>query len=243
MGLYRTIEHTLNGLLAPVNLKLVRDRPMRDMNALMLLKARERGVRTLLDVGANKGQFAAEMRRLGYKGRIVSFEPLSDAHAQLAAAAAGDPEWIVPERMAIGNEDGEARINISANSVSSSLLGVESKVTEVETTTDFVAAETTPLRRLDSALLPEWDGPYAMKIDTQGFEMAVLQGAPETLRQTELVSTELSLARLYTGGARVSDVFAFLEDAGFRAIAVTEGFADAERNEVLQVDATFLRDR
>jgi len=242
LSLYRQAQRAANRLLAPVGLKVVRDRPERDMTALLLHKSAERGVRTVLDVGANTGQFAAELRRRGYRGPIISFEPLSHAHALMLAAAATDPGWIVAERMALGAEEGEVEINVSENSASSSLLEVAARSIEAESLTRFIGSETTPVRRLDDVVLAEWEAPLAIKLDTQGFELEVLRGAAETLKRTELVATEISLARLYHGGATASEVFAFLDRAGFRPISVTEGFADSRRHEVLQVDAVFVRD-
>src|ERR1700747_2841378 len=63
---------------------------------------REKGINLVLDVGANGGQFACEIREYGYQGRIVSFEPISSVHAQLVERAKGDRNWIIADRTAIG---------------------------------------------------------------------------------------------------------------------------------------------
>ena len=78
-------------------------------------------VDVILDVGANAGQFAKELRATGYVGRIVSFEPLSSAYAMLKTAADADQNWLAVN-IGIGSEDTEAEINISGNSYSSSFL-------------------------------------------------------------------------------------------------------------------------
>ena len=83
-------------------------------NERFLEQCRDFAIDVVLDVGANTGQFAQALRAQGYHGHIVSFEPLSDAHAALVAAADSDPLWDVAERCAIGAQDGWAEINISA---------------------------------------------------------------------------------------------------------------------------------
>jgi FkbM family methyltransferase len=83
---------------------------------------RRLGIRIVLDVGANTGQFAKELRLHGYHETIISFEPLSEAHAKLEVAAHSDPLWKIAPRCAVGAKTGSVQINIAANSFSSSLL-------------------------------------------------------------------------------------------------------------------------
>lgn len=235
------MKQLLNSALAALGVKLVRARPMRDPVALLLLKSRELGVATMLDIGANVGMFVETIRSRGFQGPVVSFEPTTEAHGILTANAVRDPLWAVAPRMALGSVNGDAEIGVSANSVSSSLLEVEAGSTQVLAETAFLGKEAVAVRRLDDVMQADWRGPFAMKIDTQGYELEVLRGAGATLAQTRVLTIELTLGQLYTNGARISDVFAFLEAAGFRAIAVTEGFSDTVRNEMLQVDAVFVR--
>jgi FkbM family methyltransferase len=218
-----------------------RDYPFRDHEQLIALKAREFGVRTILDIGANEGQFARGIREVGWDGAIVSFEPRRDAHAALVAGSATDPAWTVAERMAIGEKDGEATLNLAANSVSSSLLPVHQRSIEVFEGTRYVATEQVPVRRLDDVVAPAWQAPFAIKIDTQGFEMAVLRGATETLAKSAVVVLEMSLFPLYAGAASFTELYRTVEDAGFRCIALTEAMVDFPRSEILQVDGTFVR--
>ena len=85
-------------------------------NALFLEECRGFAIDVILDVGADSGQFAQDLRVDGCRGQIVSFEPLSQAHAVLAAVAASDPLWDVTERCAVGASDRSAEINIADNS-------------------------------------------------------------------------------------------------------------------------------
>ena len=214
---------------------------MRDATQLFCLKAKELGVETVFDVGANTGQFARGLRRAGWVGRIVSFEPLADAHHKLVDCASSDPLWFVPAAMALGSRSARTVINVAANSVSSSLLDMESRSVAVEPNTKYTSIAAIDVGKLDDVIADEWSGPFALKLDTQGFELEVLRGAERTLPNVRVIATEMSLVSLYKEGAKLADVFAFLENRGFSAIAVTEGFADVERNEVLQVDVVFVR--
>ena len=234
---YETAKRTLGRL----GLKVTFDRPFRNPAKLIALKAAELGARTMLDVGANSGQFARGLRQAGYAETIVSFEPLSQVHAELARAASRDSHWVVAPPMALGDVAGRAAINVSKNLASSSLLAVERRSVEAGPESGFVGVEEIDIKRLDDVIDPAWPGEFALKLDTQGFELHVLRGAPETLKRTVLVVAELSLVPLYGDGARFLEVFRFLEDSGFRCINLFEGFTDRARNEVLQVDGVFVR--
>src|SRR3546814_15900459 len=85
----------------------------------------ELGIETLLDVGANKGQFARDARASGFHGDIYSFEPLAVAHAICSAAARSDPRWTVLPAMALGAETGTATINVSENRSEERRVGKE----------------------------------------------------------------------------------------------------------------------
>ena len=88
---------------------------------------------------------------------------------------------------------------------------------------------------------PNWAGPFAMKVDTQGYDKEVLLGAIKTLENTRLVQVEVSLAPVYKDGATPAEIFHFLAERNFRAISVCDCFSDLENQEALQVDITFIK--
>jgi len=236
--LYKTVR----GIAARFGLNVTFDRPVRNPMKLLALKAAELDVRTVLDIGANTGQFAQDLRNAGYSGRIVSFEPLTRAHAILQRNARGHAGWLAAPRMALGETPGNAQINISHNLASSSLLAVNQRSIDAAPESDFSGVDNVEVWRLDDAMEPSWEKPLMLKLDTQGFEMHVLKGASRTLRDTTLLITELSLTPLYGNGATMMEVFNHLEQQGFRCISIIQGFADHQRNELLQVDGIFVRD-
>jgi FkbM family methyltransferase len=206
---------------------------------------RSRGLETLLDVGANRGQFAKTLRWAGFSGRIISFEPLSEAHAALEAEAEGDPKWAVAERMALGSRDDLLRINIAGNSVSSSFLAMGQRHVQAAPTSTYVGQEEVVVRRLDEVLaglgVPEKER-LALKLDTQGYEAEVLAGAAATLSRVKLIFTELSLVELYAGAPVLDEIYLRLRSAGFRCVALSHEVSDPLTGEMLQVNGTFVHD-
>lgn len=237
------IQDFVKGWFEWVGVRIEYDHPFRNPVRLLALKSAERGVNTVFDVGANRGQFAQALRAVGYRNKIVSFEPLSEPHDMLGRLSETDQLWEIAPRLALGNRSDEVTMNVAVNLASSSLLSVNQRSIEVTRGAAFSGTEVVSVRRLDDTRQNEWKGPYALKIDTQGFELEVLKGAPVTLALSEVVMVEMSLANLYEGGASFAGLYSFLESNGFRCISLCEGFVDLSRNEVLQVDGVFVRNR
>jgi FkbM family methyltransferase len=202
------------------------------------------GINLVLDVGANVGQFGRKnLRDAGYRGRIVSFEPLRAAWKGLSQEAAGDRLWTVAPRTAIGAEAGDININVSQNSVSSSILDMLPEHQDSAPESKYVAIEVVPIRRLDE-IAPKYllsDSIVFLKIDTQGFEGAVLQGAEGILNHVTGIQLELSLIPLYAGQQLYDEMIARLNQRGFDLWGVSTAFVDSESGRTLQVDATFFR--
>src|SRR5688500_7552885 len=105
----------------------------------------------VVDVGANTGQYGRQVRAAGYTGLIISFEPLPEAFAKLQNSARSDPAWEC-RRMALGDIDSEIPLQVSADSVSSSILPTLEQLVDAEPTAAQVGSLKVPIRRLDSAL-------------------------------------------------------------------------------------------
>lgn len=198
----------------------------------------------VFDIGANTGQYGTLLRTLGYAGRIVSFEPLADAHAALTATAARDAAWTVAPRGAIGDSDGEIVINVAANSASSSVLDMLETHSAAAPESVYVGTETVPLHRLDTVAEAYVGGARRVyiKVDTQGFEAAVLRGAPVMFERAAAVQLELSLVPLYAGQPLWDEMIALMAAHGLVLWALWPGFADAASGRLLQCDAIFARD-
>jgi FkbM family methyltransferase len=194
------------------------------------------GIGTVLDVGANVGRYGRQLRDSGYTGRIVSCEPLSAAFAELARAAATDPRWDVMQ-LALGDEDGDATLNVSTENVWSSLLPRDDRATTRNLT--YTSTETIRTARLDS--LEVLDGsPAWLKLDVQGFELHVLRGAPKTLEGIHAVECEMSVEPFYVGQPSIRDVVDALEDHGFGLVSVDNGFVRGT-GRAMWIDGVFVR--
>jgi FkbM family methyltransferase len=198
---------------------------------------------TVFDVGANIGQYGLSLRKCGFTGRIVSFEAIPSVHARLSARAAGDPDWTVAACCALGRAQGEARINLARNSVSSSLLPMHDAHLKAAPDSKFIASETVRMERLDDIarpLLPK-DGRLFLKVDTQGYEEEVLAGADLVLKSVSAMQLELSVVPLYQGAPSLRRILELCDGLGFHLYGLIPGFYEEKSGRLLQMDGLFLR--
>lgn len=197
----------------------------------------------VLDVGANVGQFAMSTRQQGYKNKIVSFEPLSDAHNILTRNAKRDASWVIHKRCALGSRIEQKQLNISRNSYSSSFLPMLTAHLDAEPESVYVGKESVGIVTLDS-IFEDYYQPRKrvfLKIDTQGFEKEVLDGAIECLERIACVQLELSLVPLYKS-QYLYDYFLQLFKANkFMLWSLVPGFRNSETGQLLQFDAILTR--
>lgn len=198
----------------------------------------------VLDIGANAGQWVREMRRAGYSGDVISFEPLSAAYRELEQHAANDAHWKVAPRMALGDQIAGIEINIAANSFSSSLLPMLSAHLESAPESAYVGKEAVPMQTLDSlagSLIPDSSRRIFCKLDVQGYEAKVLAGAAAIMDRIIGLQMELSLVPVYEGAPDFADVLQNMAHRGFSIHGFVPGFIDAATGRMLQIDGVFFR--
>jgi FkbM family methyltransferase len=194
------------------------------------------GVELVVDVGANEGQFGRELRRQGYRGRIASFEPLQDAFERLASDA--DDSWSAYP-IALGATSGKAVLHRSRNSWSSSLLPITAQALDASPDASYVATEEVEVRTLDSFA---FDGRVYLKVDAQGSESAILEGAEKTLEFAVIaLELELSTTTLYERQELIGDVLNELRARGFAVLSLTPCFQHPRTREILQLDGIFAK--
>lgn len=238
-----TLKHEIKQLALRMGVELRRFNPLESPDARLLHQLQVHNIDLVIDVGANDGGYGRFLRGGGYTGRILSFEPLSKAHAALVAAVADDAKWFVAPRMALGESDGETKINIAGNSTSSSVLPMGELHQAAAPSSVYQGSESVMLRRLDSIEHEAISGAQSilLKIDTQGYEMPVLRGARQLLARATGVQLELSVVALYEGQSTYRDVIPWLSDEGFELWNVLPGFADPKSGRMLQFDGVFFK--
>lgn len=217
----------------------LRKRRRPDRAALLLTRY---GVEVVLDVGANAGQYARGLWRMGYRGRIVSFEPLSSAYRNLRANAWGHRRWQTVN-LALGDCDGQSTIHVAGNSQSSSLLEMLPRHVAAAPESAYIGTETITVRRLDG-IIDDYcraDERLFLKLDVQGFEETVLRGATRTLDRCLGVQLEMSLIPLYGGEVLFTEMLAAMAARGYCLMSLANGFADPQSGRLLQVDGVFYR--
>lgn len=202
-----------------------------------------RKVDLVIDVGGNKGDYGVHLRRWGYSGRIVSVEPASDPYARLLEQINGDPIWKAV-KVAAGSEAGTAKINISKASVFNSFLPATGLAGRFDPDMEIVGTEEVEVRPLDDILGREAFSSGFLKIDTQGFERQVLEGATETLKRCVGVQLELPIGHLYEGVWSYREALDYMDGLGFvLAQSIPTNTFTEDRASVIEFDCVFRRKR
>jgi len=198
----------------------------------------------VLDVGANTGQFALNLFDIGYQGKVVSFEPLSSAYELLLANSQSHANWQVAERCAIGDCYEERKIHISKNSQSSSILPILPICLDAAPNSAYIGSEKIKVLKLSEIAVDYVNQAQAplLKIDTQGYEYQVLQGAEEIIDQIRGIYLELSLIPLYEGEIVFEVMLKLIQEMGFFLYNLYPGFVDYRTGRLLQVNGVFFRE-
>ena len=195
---------------------------------------------TVVDVGANRGQFALVAARRFPNAALWCFEPLPVARAKLQAVLGSRPGVIVLDT-ALAADTGEQDMHITRHDDSSSLHAVGPRQLQEFPGTDEVSSVRVRTARLDEVLTQaQVVAPALLKLDVQGSELEVLQGAGQLLSAFDTVLVECSFVELYVGQSLATEVIAFLDSHGWRlngAYNVTYG----SRGACLQADLLFNR--
>lgn len=200
------------------------------------------GVTMVLDVGAAVGGFGIALRRNGYAGEIVSFEPLSGPYRDLVKASKNDRKWqAIP--VAVGKQSGAILIHVAGNSVSSSVLEMLPLHRSAAPLSHSVGTQESSIVSLDDWAVDSLaaDARIFLKVDVQGYEAAVLDGASRTLQQALCIQLEVSFVALYGDAPSYIELFDRMDKSGFSPVSISPVFIDKRVGQVLQADVVFAR--
>lgn len=192
--------------------------------------------KTVIDVGANKGQFASFARVQWPDARLICFEPLPGPRRKLQSLL---PHAKVFD-YALGAASGRADIHVASREDSSSLLplGILQKSMFAMQSVGQMEVE---VRRLDEVIeTDDLSKPVLLKIDVQGLELLVLEGAEGLLPNIHAIYVEASFKELYCGQHLAGEVISFAESKGFSSAGLFNTLS-AAANDVVQADFLFLR--
>jgi FkbM family methyltransferase len=194
----------------------------------------------VIDVGANRGQFAVFARRRWPNARLVCFEPLPGPLEVLTRIAdeLGNTR-VLP--YALSDRSGEGRMHVTQSDDSSSLFTATQRQITAFPASVEIDEVGVALRRLDDLVTAaDLPPPVLMKIDVQGAELDVLRGASGMLDSLSDVLVECSLVELYAGQRLLTETVLFARDHGFRVIGISNPTRELDGTP-LQCDLLFRR--
>ena len=194
---------------------------------------------TVIDVGANVGQFSRAAVSFWPDAQVLAFEPLPACAEQLQQAL-GATGRVQVQAVAIGRLDGTTAFHPHEYTLSSSVLPVTAAASEQFGWAKEKPPIDVPVRRLDTLLAGrKLARPTLLKVDVQGFELEVLRGAPRTLDSVDALVLEVAFQRSYEDQAVFTDVYEHLAEKGWRLIRPLD--ARREHRRMVELDCLFRR--
>jgi FkbM family methyltransferase len=238
-----TIKHqgltALRRMLRPFDLWIGRQSLRPEASRARLIETAN--IDWILDVGAHIGEFPAEVRSEGWRGRIDSFEPDPRSIDRLTRRASRVDTWTV-HSLAAGNFNGTTTLHLAGNEMSSSTLSMMPRHVRSSPESAIVDVAEVPIVRLDSLITPEQHNRIFLKIDVQGTEDQAIEGSRGFLGNVKLIQLELSLQPLYEGQTDWREIVEGMNDSGFQLVFIAPDFTDMRTGEMLQFDGVFLHE-
>ena len=237
----RKIGILVNWALSFLGFKILRLRSLEPGHSQIIKTS---NVDLVIDVGANKGQYASALFKQGYVGDILSFEASSSVYDRLILEASSNARWRVNRRAALGASPGTVSFNIAGNEgLSSSVLQMGATHLASVPDSQYIATETVEMTTLAHEMSSDIKSykRVFLKLDVQGYEKEVLAGALPILPYIFGVQIELSTTSLYEGDETFEYFFEFFERKGFELWDVQSGHRHTKTRRLLQFDAVFIK--
>ena len=222
-----------------ISTKKITDMQMAQDEHLRLL-LESQNIDHVIDVGANIGQYGQSLRKLGYKGKILSFEPVNHCFRALEQVSEGDKNWTIYP-FALGSEKGSNTINVYANDSFSSIREFNdySRGRFSQRGTSVTQTQEITIERLDQSgdlLNINPDARIHLKIDTQGFDVEVFKGAEALLNQVHTMQSELSITPIYEGAPDYIEALTLFRSKGFEVTGMYPISGDRDSMVLVECD-------
>ena len=237
----RIFKSILRNSAKVVGLDIVR---YRESPSSTMLGLRALNIKTVIDVGANVGQFARIALRVFPKSKIYCFEPLGTPYNQLALWANKQNGRVRCFNIALGDRAGQMTMyEHQEHTPSSSLLQATDHCHDLYPQTSKERISTIEINTLDEIIVRETNNlekNILLKLDVQGFEDRVLRGAESTLNMCSACIIEINLDNLYKDQADFHDIFTMVHRAGYSYAGNLEQVYDKD-GRVVYFDAVFIK--
>jgi FkbM family methyltransferase len=215
----------------------------KDQNTHIFELIKKNNINLVLDVGANIGQFSLDLRKAGYEGKIISFEPIKKCYEHLVSIA--DNNWQIMN-YALGDIESTQNINVSKKSVFSSILETSDfGKTQFSESIGIIEKQSIQIYELDK-ILPSIIDDFKnikifMKLDTQGYDTKVLNGASNILKYVYALQTEVSCKAIYKNTPAHHETLKYLSDLGFNITGIFPLSHDDNSMELLEFDCILTK--
>lgn len=203
----------------------------------------EFNIRTIIDVGANRGQFAFMIQPFFPEAVIYCFEPQRDVAARLENRAhkAGIDDRLVVFGVGLGNFNGLVKINRAVNTTDTSLLKMTDYFMGIYKSPSVFVPEEVMIRRLDDLRFKIWPE-LMVKIDVEGYESQVLRGAERTLAEAKVLYIEVTFLKERYGGQPLFDeLYSRVRAMGFECAGFSQTYFHYRTGAPYYADAVFIR--
>ncbi len=239
------MKQLFNDLIGITGYQIKNKKYLYDPDKNLLKSIKHFQIKSILDVGANKGQFALRLLKNNFEGNIMSFEPLNKEYEMLKKLSSKKKNWKVARRCALGDINKIKKFHISGNRESSSLLKILRKHTDLRPDSKTIKIEKINVERLDNFKreISKLEKNLLLKIDTQGSEIDVLKGAGNLIKNIKCLFVEVSLVPLYKNQKLWLDIIEYVKKFDFNVWSVDQLLKNNITGQTYQIDIFFYKNR
>ena len=241
------MKKIINSITSIFGYKFKKTKWLYEKNINLIKSINKNNINSIIDVGANSGQFAEEIFKNNFNGSILSFEPLKLEHSVLLdkQIKIKKNNWEIAQRCGLGSSEKKSNINISGMRQSSSILDISKIHTDLYPDSVNVDKEEIDIFPLDNFYnkIINMEKNILLKIDTQGYELEILKGAEQTLKYIEAIYAEVSLVELYKNQPLFDEIFKYIKKSGFSVWSVDRAVGNNLTGQTYQLDIFFIKNQ